>query len=70
MLEYDPILHVSYCTQNYVGIIRQGLFIREWLQQSIQIYINTIIFKPVIYSVIATSPTEHTYPTAIGAQPE
>jgi len=27
MLEYAPMLHVSYYAQNYAGIIRQGL---EW----------------------------------------
>ena len=25
MLEYAPMLHVSYYAQNYAGIIRQGL---------------------------------------------
>jgi len=25
MLEYAPMLHVSYDAQNYAGIIRQGL---------------------------------------------
>ena len=25
MLEYAPMLRVSYCAQNYAGMIRQGL---------------------------------------------
>ena len=27
MLEYAPMLHVSYYAQNYAGIIRQGLLV-------------------------------------------
>jgi len=31
MLEYAPMLHVSYYAQNYAGIIRQGLPCTDWL---------------------------------------
>jgi len=30
MLEYAPMLHVSYYAQNYAGIIHQGLVCRRW----------------------------------------
>ena len=29
MLEYAPMLHVSYYAQNYAGIVRQGLLLYE-----------------------------------------
>jgi len=31
MLEYAPMLHVSYYAQSYVGIIRQGLILASFL---------------------------------------
>jgi len=42
MLEYAPMLHVSYCAQNYAGIIRQGLAVGE------QSAVNLLNMKPFL----------------------